>query len=76
MKIRRMYECLHIVDDSNDDEVHLFSTDSLFNIVPRAGETILVNRQMYIVSEVGHTYEELTSNNYHHIWVYVKPKEV
>lgn len=76
MEIRRMYEAISIVDDSQDEEVTLFFTDSQFNIVPRIGETILINDRMYIVREIGHTYEEFTNNKYHHIWVYVNPKEV
>lgn len=71
-----MYEAISIVDDSQDEEVTLFFSDSQFNIVPRIGETILTNGKMYVVREIGHTYDDLMNNKYHHIWVYVKPKGV
>lgn len=79
MEIKRMYECLHIVDDSEGNEVTYLETDSQFNIVPRVGETLVVKTKSYetqccVVEEVFHNYDVLDNNTYHHIYVYVKPK--
>lgn len=81
MEIRRMYECLHIIDNSEGKEVTYLETDSQFNIVPRIGETLEVEMKLYktqycVVKEVFHKYNVLENNTYHHIFVYVEPKEV